>query len=72
MIVASDLQELSKIEKLTIMELLWTDLTSSSDETESPPWHSELLEETASRYKAGQEPPVSWSAAKDQLLSERR
>ena len=72
MIVASDLPKLSKIEKLTMMELLWSDLTSSSDEPESPPWHSDVLEETACRYKAGQEPPVSWSAAKDELLSERR
>ncbi len=56
-----------------MMELLWTDLTSSSsDELESPPWHSAVLEETACRYKAGQEPPVSWGAAKDQLRSERR
>ncbi len=72
MIVASDLPALSKVEKLTMMELLWTDLTSSSDELESPLWHSAVLEETAYRYKAGQDPPVSWGAAKDQLRSERR
>ncbi len=72
MIVASDLPALSKIEKLTIMELLWSDLTSSSDELDCPSWHIKALQETSGRYETAKELPISWSSAKEQLISERR
>jgi hypothetical protein len=71
-IVVSDLLALSKIEKLTMMELLWSDLTSSSDELDCPSWHIEALQETSRRYDTGKELPTSWISAKEQLISERR
>ena len=71
MIVASDIPKLSKREKLTMMELLWADLTSTHDGPKSPSWHSSELQETQKRYQAGHEDPVDWTDAKKQLRNLR-
>ncbi len=71
MILASDIPKLSKTEKVTMMELLWVDLSSSPDELDSPDWHRSELQETQKRYLAGEEKPVDWSVAKEQLRNQR-
>jgi len=72
MITADDILELPKSEKLRLMELLWSDLTGSSDEIESPSWHGAVLFETAKRVSEGTETPIDFSTAKEILRSERR
>jgi len=71
MISASDIPKLSKVEKVTMMELLWSDLTSYTDELESPGWHRPEVQETEKRYLEGEEKPVDWGVAKEQLRSRR-
>lgn len=71
MILASDIPKLSKVEKVTMMELLWADLSSPPDELESPDWHQSELKETERRYLAGDEKPVNWGTAKEQLRNQR-
>jgi hypothetical protein len=71
MILASDIPKLSKVEKLTMMELLWSDLASSTDELESPAWHRVEVQGAENRYLAGEEKPVDWNVAKEQLRSGR-
>jgi len=71
MILASDIPKLSKVEKVTMMELLWSDLTSCTDELESPGWHRSEVQEAERRYLVGEEKPVDWSVAKEQLRSRR-
>ena len=72
MVTAADIRELPRDEKLRIMELIWSDLNSSGDEIESPAWHEKALRETAERVDSGEESPVDWSAAKEQLRAERK
>ena len=72
MVTAADIRELPRDEKLRIMELIWSDLNSSGDEVESPVWHETALRETAERVESGEESPVDWSAAKEQLRAERK
>ena len=71
MILASDIPRLSKVEKVTMMEMLWVDLSSDTDTLDSPDWHRSELKETESRYLAGDEIPVDWSVAKEQLRNQR-
>jgi len=71
MILASDIPKLSKLEKVTMMEMLWADLSSSTDTLDSPVWHRAELQETERRYLAGDEKPVDWSTAKEQLRNHR-
>ena len=72
MILASDLPKLSRVEKLKLMELLWTDLASSADGLESPEWHRSEVLDAEKRYLAGEEQPVDRNVAKEQLRSGRR
>jgi len=72
MVTAQDILELPKNEKLRIMELLWSDLTGSSEEIESPSWHGDVLSETARRVSEGTDIPIDFSTAKEILRSERR
>jgi len=72
MVTAEEIRELPLAEKLRIMELIWSDLTGSSDEIDSPSWHRGVLSETAKRVSEGSDAPIDFSTAKDLLRSERR
>ncbi|MEX2579180.1 MAG: addiction module protein [Verrucomicrobiales bacterium] len=72
MVTADEILELPKDEKLRIMELLWSNLTGSGDEIDSPSWHGEVLSETAKRVSEGAETPIDFSTAKEILRGERR
>jgi hypothetical protein len=61
------IQQMSWEDKLRTMEELWESLSADPAKLESPAWHGEVLCETEQRYEAGQEQPVDWSAAKQEL-----
>ena len=72
MVTAEDIRQLPKDEKLRIMEMIWTDLTTAGDEIESPAWHEDALRETAQRVESGVESPIDWAEAKVQLRAGRK
>lgn len=55
---------LPRIEKLRLIEVLWTDLQNQPDTMSSPAWHETVLKETEDRLKKGDEAIVDWSEAK--------
>tara|TARA_R110000850_G_scaffold273431_1_gene409848 strand:- start:1104 stop:1322 length:219 start_codon:yes stop_codon:yes gene_type:complete len=71
-VTAEDIKELPRDEKFRMMELLWSDLTASSDEVDSPSWHKPKLEATAERFVNGEEVPIDFTEAKSILQRERR
>jgi hypothetical protein len=42
-------------------------LAKAEARLESPPWHKNVVVETATRYDAGEEQPIDWDAAKREL-----
>jgi hypothetical protein len=54
-------------EKLRAMEELWESLSRDESRLEFPAWHGDALRETEQRYEAGQEQPVDWAIAKQEL-----
>ena len=66
------IQQMSLEEKLRTMEELWESLSRESSRLESPVWHGDALRETEQRYEAGQEQPVDWIAAKQELRERRK
>ncbi|MCK5922460.1 MAG: addiction module protein [Methylococcales bacterium] len=72
MITAAEIPMMSKVEKLSLMELLWTDLAALPDELDSPKWHQAELSKTSAKVEAGEEAPVDWSEAKNTLRNERK
>lgn len=63
----SDIEKLSKEEKLELMEAIWANL--SKTEVSAPAWHEQALKETEDRVAKGLEQPVDWKDAKNQLRS---
>jgi endonuclease/exonuclease/phosphatase family metal-dependent hydrolase len=62
-----EIQNLSKEEKLRVMEAIWEDLSKVDDQIESPDWHLQALQETDQRLRSGQENIVDWQDAKKEL-----
>ena len=65
--VLQEIKQLSRIDKLRVMEALWKDLTGDEDKYDSPVWHEAALEETEKRMNDGIEEVVGWSTAKKNL-----
>lgn len=61
------LHQLSRSEKLKLMETLWEDLSHPDDALESPSWHAKALAETEQRLAEGKEQVLDWNAAKKSL-----
>jgi hypothetical protein len=66
------IQQMSWEEKLRAMEELWESLSRDATRLESPAWHGDTLRETERRYEAGQEQPVDWAIAKQELRERRK
>ena len=62
-----EIQNLSKEEKLRVMEAIWEDLSKDDDQIESPDWHLQALQETDQRLRSGQENMIDWHDAKKEL-----
>ena len=62
-----EIKQLSREEKLRVMEALWEDLSHEEGEIESPDWHNKALQETERRLNSSQEKIVDWQDAKKEL-----
>ncbi|MFO1513740.1 MAG: addiction module protein [Verrucomicrobiota bacterium] len=60
-------QQMSRSEKLKLMELLWEQLSRPDDAFESPAWHAQELAATEQRLAEGKEQVLDWDAAKKEL-----
>jgi len=66
------LAEMTRQEKLDLLEDLWADIAKDPDLYESPAWHAEELRETAGRVATGKEKFVDWETAKQQVISKNK
>jgi hypothetical protein len=62
-----EIKQLSREEKLRVMEAIWEDLSNEEEQVESPDWRKEALQETERRLSTGQEKIVDWQDAKKEL-----
>ncbi len=65
----SELRKLPNIEKLKIVESLWSDLTAEEAEIPPPHWHEAVLRKTEAEYLAGRMEAMDWQEAKKELRS---
>jgi hypothetical protein len=61
------LDQMTRDEKLRLMEALWADLSRHADTLELPAWHAQALRETEQRMAEGKEVAVDWETAKSEL-----
>ena len=62
-----EIQNLSKTEKISIMEKIWADLAKDEDSIEIHGWHIRALKETEKRIKEGKEHFLDWESAKEAI-----
>ena len=62
-----EIANLSREEKLRVMEAIWEDLSKDQEQIESPEWHRQALAETDRRRQSGKEAVVDWQEAKKEL-----
>ena len=67
MIEARQIKQMSRIEQIQVMEILWRELSANAESLHSPSWHKQLLDATEKRYLAGEEKTVDWNTAKSEL-----
>jgi hypothetical protein len=67
MVTTVQIEQMSRAEKLQVMEALWADLSKAEAEVESPAWHAGVLRETEARVAAGEERIADWDTAKREL-----
>ncbi len=61
------IKQLSREEKLQVMEALWEDLSQEDHSIESPAWHELQLQETEQKVQSGTEDILDWPDAKKEL-----
>jgi hypothetical protein len=66
------LAEMTRQEKLDLLEALWVDLAADPDSFESPAWHAAELAETERRVAAGEETFIDLETAKQQIISKHK
>ena len=54
MVFTEELKEMSKKEKLVLMEQIWDSLLQEDDGIDSPQWHKEILEERMAKMRKGE------------------
>jgi len=67
MVTALQVEQMSRTEKLQVMEAIWTALSATDDDVESPAWHAHALRETEARFSRGEERMEDWDTAKREL-----
>jgi putative addiction module component (TIGR02574 family) len=60
----AELRKLPPVEKLKIIEALWSDLAGDDGAFESPAWHEEELKKTEADHAAGRIELLDWEDAK--------
>lgn len=58
---------MSVLEKLQLMEDVWTSLCENTGDVQSPDWHEEVLSERRRRLESGETKVSSWEEAKARL-----
>lgn len=61
------IENLTRTEKLRMMEVIWDDLSRDSETLPSPEWHAQALKDAERAFAENQTHFVSWDTAKKML-----
>ena len=61
------IENLTRTEKLRMMEVIWDDLSRDSETFASPEWHAQALKDAERALAKNETHFISWEAAKEML-----
>ena len=64
---AIPLERMTTLDKLRVLEEIWSDLQRTSADVPSPPWHADVLRARAERVREGTAQFGDWSDAKRRI-----
>ncbi len=67
--IAISPKDMTIAEKISVMETLWNDLCQHSS-LESPDWRESVLLSREQQREVGNQPPIDWEEAKQQIRNE--
>lgn len=67
MINISEIKQMSKQEKLHLMETIWQQLSVDEEQIDVPQSHIEMLEKREAMVKRGESEFIDWQEAKEQI-----
>lgn len=67
----AEIRKLPVKEKLQIMEVLWEDLRSQTENEPIPEWHKKILDDRQKEIDAGREEILDWDKVKDSIGKRR-
>ncbi|MEX0289343.1 MAG: addiction module protein, partial [Flavobacteriaceae bacterium] len=65
-----EILKLPKLQKISIMERIWADLSQDEEQIEIPSWHHEELERAEKGLSEGKEKFEDWDEVKKRLREE--
>lgn len=63
-----NIDEMTTVDKLKAMEVLWDDMCRNVENVASPQWHGELLLERENNIQLGNDTFIGWEKVKKELL----
>ena len=66
------IENLTRTEKLRMMEVIWDDLSRDAETFSSPEWHAQALKDAERALAENQTHFVSWEATKKMLRDSTR
>jgi putative addiction module component (TIGR02574 family) len=67
MIAQQEIHRMPFHEKLALLEVIWTEISSEPEKIETPLWHSDILDAREEALKRGNEQVLDWDEVKKQI-----
>ncbi len=62
-----DVRQMTVIEKLQAMEILWDDICRNVEKMEPPAWHEKILQAREEKLRQGKDKFIDWNQAKKDI-----
>jgi putative addiction module component (TIGR02574 family) len=70
--ISIPLEQMTKLEKIAVMEKLWDDLCRDAKSIPSPAWHRDILEEREKEIKEGNAEFIPFGLVKERIRNQTK
>lgn len=67
MIAQAEIRQMTLLEQVALLETVWAEISSNSENVDVPQWHKDLLDQREDDLQAGRATILDWETAKIQI-----